>query len=43
MMVSLKSFALQHPKIVVGLTMLAIALLSNPATAVSPVIGVILM
>jgi len=38
----LKSFALQHPKIVVGITLLAIALLANPATAVSTVIGVIL-
>ncbi len=42
MMFSLKSFVLQHPKIVVGITVLAIALLANPATAVSPVIGVIL-
>jgi len=30
---SLRSFVLQHPKIAVGITMLTIALLANPATA----------
>ena len=33
MMVSLKRFALKHPKIVVGITMLVILLLANPAVA----------
>ncbi len=42
MMVPLKRFVSQHHIIVVGITMLAIALLTNPATAVSQVIGVIL-
>ncbi len=42
MMVPLKRFVSQHHIIVAGITMLAIALLANPATAVSPVIGVIL-
>ncbi len=43
MMVSLKSFALQHPKTVAAITLLAITLIADPATAVSPVVGVILM
>jgi hypothetical protein len=33
MMVSLKSFVLQHPKTVVAITMLAIVLLANPAAS----------